>query len=209
MTDPLVPDDGCLDVPPGGWHAAVRRARDQGLTFFDWLGAVDESSPPGEEPSAPDESSAEPVRFHVVAHLWSVADRRGLLLRTGLPESAPALPSIVDLFVGAAWYERETFEMFGIDFVGHPNLRKLLLTDEFSAQPLRKDFVLASRVVKPWPGEKEPGEKGGTAQPAARQRRRMLPPGVPAPGTWGPPPPAAESAESTNTAEPAKTEGSS
>ena len=196
MTESLATNDGCLDVPPGEWHAAVRRARDEGLTFFDWLGGVDESSPPGEEAPPvpePNESTApaEPIRFQVVAHLWSVVDRRGLLLRTGLPESVPSLASVVDLFAGAAWYERETFEMFGIDFVGHPNLRKLLLTDEFSARPLRKDFVLASRVVKPWPGEKEPGEKGGA--PAGRQRRRMLPPGVPAPGTWGPPLPTVES----------------
>ena len=61
-------------------------------------------------------------------------------------------------------------------------MRKLLLTDTFAGHPLRKEFVLASRVIKAWPGEKEPGD--GAASPAGRPRRRMLPPGVPEPGTW-------------------------
>lgn len=179
-------DRGCVDISAAGWRETVQRARDEwGMTFFDWLGGVDEGDDPSQAGGTGAEQDGGPIeriRFRVVAHLWSVEARRGVLLRTGIPATEPELASVVDIFAGAAWYERETFEMFGIVFTGHPNLRKLLLTEEFSAAPLRKDFVLASRVVKAWPGEKEPGEKG----PAIRQRRRILPPGVPTPGTWGP-----------------------
>jgi NADH-quinone oxidoreductase subunit C len=87
---------------------------------------------------------------------------------------------VVDVFPGAAWHERETHEMFGIDFAGHEGLLPLLLPPEFEGHPLRKEFVLASRVAKPWPGAKEPGESG-----AGGGRRPIRPPGVPAPGEWG------------------------
>jgi NADH-quinone oxidoreductase subunit C len=167
----------CLEIPADRWREAVAAARDAcGLTFFDWLTAA----------AAPDEGGVE--LFHLVTHLWSVPERAGLLLRTTLVAADPRVDSVIDVFPGAAWHERETFEMFGIVFDGHPELRKLLLTDEFDGHPLRKEFVLASRVAKAWPGEKEPGD-GGT--PTGRARRRMLPPGVPEPGTW-PAPPAAE-----------------
>jgi NADH-quinone oxidoreductase subunit C len=73
-------------------------------------------------------------------------------------------------------------------FDGHPNLVPLLLPDGFEGHPLRKDFVLASRVAKPWPGAKEPGESDHdlSAERSSPGRRRMLPPGVPAPDEWGP-----------------------
>ncbi len=77
--------------------------------------------------------------------------------------------------------------MFGIGFVGHDRLDTLLLPDGFEGNPLRKDFVLASRVAKPWPGAKEPGESDHDAAPS---RRRTRPPGVPDPDGW--PVPASE-----------------
>ncbi|EWM67405.1 MULTISPECIES: NADH-quinone oxidoreductase subunit C [unclassified Micromonospora] len=156
-----------VDVPPASWADAVRAARDDaelGLDFLDWLSAVDELAD----------------GFDVVLHLWSVAHRHGLLLRTRVPRDAPVVASVVDLFPGAAWHERETHEMFGIDFAGHGELRPLLLPPEFEGHPLRKEFVLASRVAKPWPGAKEPGESE-----AGGGRRPVRPPGVPAPGEWG------------------------
>lgn len=158
-----------VEVPPDAWTAAVRTARDDAevaCDFFDWLSAVDEL---GEG-------------FTVVAHLWSTGRRHGVLLRTRVPREAATLASIVDVYPGAAWHERETYEMFAIDFVGHPGgLRPLLLPPEFEGHPLRKDFVLASRVAKPWPGAKEPGE----SEAGAARRQPMRPPGVPAPGEWG------------------------
>ncbi|WP_422773093.1 NADH-quinone oxidoreductase subunit C [Plantactinospora sp. WMMC1484] len=159
-----------VDVPVGRWRDAVRAARDDtelACDFFDWLSAVDELTD----------------GFDVVAHLWSTTHRHGLLLRTRVPRDVAAVESVVDLFPGAAWHERETHEMFGIDFAGHPDLAPLLLPPEFEGHPLRKEFVLASRVAKAWPGAKEPGEsEAGTSR-----RQAVRPPGVPAPGEWGPP----------------------
>lgn len=157
-----------VDVPPPAWPAALRAARDDSalaMDFFDWLSAVDEL----------------PDGFRLVAHLWSTSARHGVLLRTLVPPEAPELPSVVDLYPGAAWHERETHEMFGVSFAGHPDPAPLLLPPEFEGHPLRKDFVLASRVAKPWPGAKEPGE----SQAGSGRRQPIRPPGVPAPGEWG------------------------
>jgi NADH-quinone oxidoreductase subunit C len=157
-----------VDVPPSQWRDAALVARDElGCDFFDWLSAVDEGE----------------AGFDVVAHVWSTKGRSGAVLRTRLPRDESVVASIADIYPGANWNERETHEMFGIEFSGHPNLVPLLLSTEFSGHPLRKDFVLASRVVKPWPGAKEPGgEETGGAR--ARQPARAL--GVPNPSEWGP-----------------------
>jgi NADH-quinone oxidoreductase subunit C len=158
-----------VDVPVARWWAAVGAARDPGALgcdFFDWLSAVDEL----------DEG------FTVVAHLWSSRRRHGLLLRTRVPRETPVVESIVDLFPGAAWHERETYEMFGIAFARHPDLRPLLLPPGFEGNPLRKEFVLAARVAKAWPGAKEPGE----SEAGVAKRAPMRPPGVPDPNEWGP-----------------------
>ncbi|MFJ9593577.1 NADH-quinone oxidoreductase subunit C [Streptomyces virginiae] len=159
-----------VDVPVGSWISSLEIARDKlGCTYFDWLSAVDE---PG-------------TGFRVCAHVASLENHRvrRLLLRTTVPHSAPSLPSAVAVYAGAEWHERETFEMFGITFTDHPHLVHLLLPENFEGHPLRKDFVLAARVAKAWPGAKEPGE---AHDPDAPKRRQMLPPGVPDPNDWGP-----------------------
>lgn len=159
-----------VEVEASGWHAALASARDAlGCDFFDFLTAVDELDD----------------GFAVVAHL---ARRRpgsidSLLVRALVGREMPAIACVCDLYAGAGWHERETHEMFGIDFAGHGPLDTLLLPDGFEGHPLRKDFVLASRVAKPWPGAKEPGESDGDAAPS---RRRTRPPGVPDPDEWGP-----------------------
>jgi len=109
-------------------------------------------------------------------------------VRTRVPRERAVLPTATTVFRGAGWHERETFEMFAIDFAGHPHLVPLLLPDGFEGNPLRKDFVLAARAAKAWPGAKEPGESEGESSPS---RRKTLPPGVPDPEQWGPRPRAA------------------
>lgn len=158
-----------VDVPVGSWVSALETARDKlGCTFFDWLSAVDE---PG-------------TGFRVCAHVVSLHEGRvrRLLMRTTLSHEAPALATATDVYAGAGWHERETHEMFGIEFTGHPHLVPLLLPEGFEGHPLRKDFVLAARVAKAWPGAKEPGE----SEHGGPKRRTMLPPGVPDPNEWGP-----------------------
>ncbi|MEV5569487.1 NADH-quinone oxidoreductase subunit C [Spirillospora sp. NPDC052269] len=154
------------DVPAESWLDALTFARDDlGCAFFDWLTAVDELED----------------GFAVVVHLYSLEEKHHLLVRTRLPRRHPELPTATGVFRGANWHERETSEMFGIAFEDHPNLVPLLLPDGFEGHPLRKDFILAARVAKPWPGAKEPGESGH----GAPSRRRVRPPGVP--DDWGPP----------------------
>ncbi len=166
-----------VDVPADRWVEAVGLARD-GLDcrFFDWLSAVDELAD----------------GFRVVCHL---ADHRRdgvehLVVRTLLPREAPTLPTVSGLFAGARWHERETHEMFGIDFTEDGEvlaLDQLLLPEGFEGHPLRKDFVLASRVAKAWPGAKEPGESDHDQQgPGHAARRKARPPGSPEPEQWGP-----------------------
>ncbi|MFC9457366.1 NADH-quinone oxidoreductase subunit C [Streptomyces sp. NPDC056983] len=160
-----------VDVPAATWIAALETARTTlGCTYFDWLSAVDE---PG-------------TGFRVCAHVVALSPVRRLLLRTTVPHDAPVLATAVDVYAGAGWHERETHEMFGVRFEGHPHLVPLLLPDGFEGHPLRKDFVLAARVVKAWPGAKEPGESAAGAGHGAPKRRQMLPPGVPDPNEWGP-----------------------
>jgi NADH-quinone oxidoreductase subunit C len=160
-----------VDVPAPAWVTALTAARDAlGCDFFDWLSAVDELD----------------RGYQIVAHVWSTSRRYGVLVRTTVPRDQPALESVVGIYPGAAWHERETFEMFGVDFPGHPDLAPLLLGPEFEGHPLRKDFVLASRVVKPWPGRVEPGESVAQSSGTGSRRAPTRPPGVPAPGEWGP-----------------------
>jgi NADH-quinone oxidoreductase subunit C len=155
-------------VPLDAWVDAARYAHDTlGCTQFDWLGVEDAGRP-----------GAVGVRHAVLLHVLDPDSKDGVLLRTELgPDDA--LPSVAALWAGAAWHEREAVEMFGIAL--DREAAHLLLPDSFSGHPLRKDFVLASRVVRPWPGRLEPGE-AGTSTPS---RRRAAPPGVPDP-SWGP-----------------------
>jgi NADH-quinone oxidoreductase subunit C len=157
-----------VDVPAEHWTEALTAARDGlGLAYFDWLSAVDELA----------------EGFSVAAHLAAVGTPatglRRLLLRTRISRDAAVLPSATEIYAGSRWHERETHEMFGIDFTGHPGLETLLLPDGFEGYPLRKEFVLAARVAKAWPGAKEPGESDHHVASASPGRRRMLPPGVP------------------------------
>lgn|SRR5512139_756178 len=174
-----------VDVPPADWVTALTVARDElGFGYFDWLTAVDELD------------AAESPGFDVVAHVWSLSRREHLLLRTRVAADDPHLATATGVYAGASWHERETFEMFGVQFDGHPHLVPLLLPEGFEGHPLRKDFVLAARAAKPWPGAKEPGESDAdTGHAASPGRRKTRPPGVPDPETWGPRPPAAGEAE--------------
>jgi NADH:ubiquinone oxidoreductase subunit C len=75
------------------------------------------------------------------------------------PRDEPIAPTVSDLFPTSDWHERETAEMFGIRFEGHPQPVKLLLSEPFEGHPLRKDFPLMTREAKPWPGAVEGEEE--------------------------------------------------
>ncbi len=179
-----------VDLEPGvevwvrvateAWREAGRVARDVlGCRYFGFLSAIDWLPSPfgrGEDdPDAPPpERRTEIVqgraggstRFQVFARVVNVTDMRAVTLKVDVPETGDpaelAIDSWTPLYAGADWHERETHEMFGITFRGHPDLRNLYLPTEFEGYPLRKDYPLLARIVKPWPGivdvEQLPGE---------------------------------------------------
>jgi NADH-quinone oxidoreductase subunit C len=81
-------------------------------------------------------------RFEVVYHLYSLQHKHYIRLRVPIEEDQPVVPSVTGIWAGANWHERETFDMFGIRFTGHPDLRRMYMPEEFEHHPLRKDFPL-------------------------------------------------------------------
>lgn len=90
-------------------------------------------------------------RFEIVYHLYSLKYREYLRVKTVLPEANQRVPSITSLWTGANWLEREVFDMFGIEFDGHPNLKRILMWDDFDGHPLRKDYPLREEPPLPEP----------------------------------------------------------
>ena len=133
-TDRASADHPALNVPLGDLVAVLRALRDEfafdllmDLTAIDWA-----------EGASP--------RFTVVYHLLSTT-RTGTYIRVAAncagTDDAPTAPSVVSLWPGANWHERECFDMFGITFEGHPDLRRILMWDGYPYHPLRKEFPLA------------------------------------------------------------------
>ena len=139
-----------VKVSPETWVSAHRTARDQlDLVFFSWLSAIDWAN----EVAAGDPLDEEvEERIELLSALSNVVDGKLAILSTDLPRQDPTIPSLIEVYAGANWHEREAHEMFGIVFEGHPNLTHLYLPDSFVGHPLRKNFPLLTREVKPWPG---------------------------------------------------------
>jgi NADH-quinone oxidoreductase subunit C len=145
-------------VGPGDWVRAATTARHElGCVLFDHLLVGDSGGP-----------TASGESWDVVLHVVRLP-AAGLLLRTVLPVGV-ALPSLTGVWAGAAWPEREAAEMAGLEVTGHPDLRPLLLATGAGLHPLRKDTLLVSRAVRPWPGRLEPGEAAAPPPPGSRRR---------------------------------------
>jgi len=84
-------------------------------------------------------------RFEVVYHLYSLTHRHRLRLKVPVEADDPVVDSAVPLWPIATWFEREVWDMFGIRFAGHPDLRRLLMYEEFEGHPLRKDYPITRR----------------------------------------------------------------
>jgi NADH-quinone oxidoreductase subunit C len=174
-------------VQADAWFAAAQFLRSKlEFTFFDFLSAIDwMPSPFGRyEDAEVDSPLAEKLgqpydletgyaggdtRFQMLARVFDLRDRHvGVTLKSDVPDETMTMESWVRVYAGADWHERETWEMYGINFEGHPGLRHIYLPTEFEGHPLRKDFPLLARVVKPWPGivdvEPMPGEPEGEAE---------------------------------------------
>jgi NADH-quinone oxidoreductase subunit C len=89
--------------------------------------------------------SNDEYRFDVVYHFFSTRYRHRLRIRVPLKAADPSVESLTSLWVGANWFEREVFDMFGVTFTGHPNLKRILMYEEFKGHPLRKDYPASRR----------------------------------------------------------------
>ncbi|MCA1830718.1 MAG: NADH-quinone oxidoreductase subunit C [Actinomycetota bacterium] len=139
----VVHGETAIHVASQNWKQVAQHVHDCGLCHFDFITFL----------TATD---LEEQGFEIVLHVYSVRRQHHVNLKTLVSRDNPRLPTLSDIWLGANWCERETWELFGVDFDGHPNLVKLLLPVEFEGFPLRKDFLLMTREAKEWPGEKEP-----------------------------------------------------
>jgi NADH-quinone oxidoreductase subunit C len=159
-------DDLWVRVATEAWARAGEIARDRlGMDYFCYLSAIDwKPSPYGkgeDDPTQPPPERSTAVvqgyaggntRLQAIARVHSTRDHVGLTLKADIPDDTEAIETWVGNYAGANWHEREAWEMFGITFVGHPDLRHIYLPTDFEGFPLRKDFPLLARMVKPWPG---------------------------------------------------------
>jgi NADH-quinone oxidoreductase subunit C len=96
--------------------------------------------------TALDRYPAEP-RFEVVYHLQSIERKLRVRLKCRLPGNDPAIDSVTSVWRSANWYEREVFDLFGIRFHGHPDLRRIMMPDDWEGHPLRKDYPVTGQRV--------------------------------------------------------------
>jgi NADH-quinone oxidoreductase subunit C len=82
--------------------------------------------------------------LEVVYHLWSYAQRHGCVVKIALPRDKPEVPSVAAVWRAADWSEREQFDLLGIAFIGHPDLRRIMLPDDWPGHPMRKDYQEAT-----------------------------------------------------------------
>lgn len=172
-------DDLWVRVRRDAWREAGIVARDAlGFRYFQYLSAIDWlPSPFGKGEDSPTDARPEPsteivtgyaggdTRFQVIARLHSLSAKLGIHLKADLPDDDLSIATWLPVFAGVNWHEREAHEMFGITFTGHPHLANLYLPGAFEGHPLRKDFPLLARHVKPWPGivDVEPMPSDGDA----------------------------------------------
>lgn len=116
-----------IEIAPGNIVAALDRARN--TLGFNRLATI----------TGVDRYPMEP-RFEVVYHLQSIATRARLRIKARLSGNNPEIESACSVYPAANWYERETFDFFGIRFLNHPDLKRIMLPEEFEGYPLRKDF---------------------------------------------------------------------
>jgi NADH-quinone oxidoreductase subunit C len=122
----------CID--PERVVEVARLLRDDSELEFEILTDVTAVDYLGQEP-----------RFEMVYHFYSVAANRRLRIKARVPEEPAEIDSLVDVYASANWMEREVWDLYGIRFKGHPDLRRILLYEEFEGHPLRKDYPKEKR----------------------------------------------------------------
>ena len=123
-------------------------------------------------PAEPLEPRKHEKRYAAVYHLLSLAHNRRLRVRVFAPDNAfPVLPSVIEVWPSANWYEREAFDLYGIVFAGHPDLRRILTDYGFIGHPFRKDFPLSGHVEMRY----DPEQGRVIYQPVSIEPREVVP----------------------------------
>jgi len=156
-----------IEVRPADWHDIAVQLRDEpGLRFDELIDlcGVDYSTYAG--------VGREEGRYAAVMHLLSVARNHRVRVRAFCPDDAlPVIASVVDVWSGANWFEREAFDMVGIVFDGHPDLRRILTDYGFIGHPYRKDFPVYGHVEMRY----DPEQKRVIYQPVSIDPREVTP----------------------------------
>ncbi len=127
---------------------------------------------PGLEEELSTETPQQDRRFAAVYHLLSIKNNQRLRIRVfAVDDQLPVIPSVLDIWSSANWFEREAFDLFGILFEGHPDLRRLLTDYGFIGHPFRKDFPLSGNVEVRY----DPGQKRVIYQPVSIEPRVLVP----------------------------------
>ena len=145
ISDDLITDRGVsagdewITVPAGQVYRALSALKDDGYTLLVFLTCADHLA---------DSSRQFPGRYELVYQLRDMERMRDLRVRAFLDGESPEIESVHDLFPPANWDERETFDMFGINFTGHPDLTRILMPDDWVGHPLRRDYPVGGEVVE-------------------------------------------------------------
>jgi NADH-quinone oxidoreductase subunit C len=118
-----------LIVPKDQLKATCMQLHTNPLLYFDFLSSVTGV-----------DNGAEQGTFEVLYHLYSIPFNHHIILKVILERENPSIDSVIDIWKGADWQEREIYDMFGIQFIGHPDLRRILLPEDWQGFPLRKDY---------------------------------------------------------------------
>jgi NADH-quinone oxidoreductase subunit C len=133
-----------LHVEAGGYHDLLAALHADGFSLCVDLTAVDQLT----NNNRPLPEGITPERFEVVVSLLHMAERRRVRVRCQVPARACTLPSITDLWPGADAAEREVYDMFGVQFEGHPDLSRILMPEDWEGHPLRKDYAIGAIPVQ-------------------------------------------------------------
>lgn len=161
-----------LILRPQHYAAAMLALRDHPDCRFDQLVDLCGMDYSGYGADGGGEGSLSGARFAVVVHLLSVASNQRVRVRVFCPDDdLPLVASMVDLWPSANWYEREAFDLYGIVFEGHPDLRRILTDYGFIGHPFRKDFPLSGNVEMRY----DPSQQRVIYQPVSIEPREIVP----------------------------------
>lgn len=132
-------EEKIVEVKPEELLKIAKEFKNKGYTYFSFMTAVDER--------VNQSGSHREEKFSLCYHLSSLENKNSVTIKVKIPRNNPVIDSLTSLWAGANWQEREVYDLFGINFKGHPDLRRILLPEDWKGHPLRKDYQ-DERIVK-------------------------------------------------------------